>query len=136
MMAELSLVCGARWLEPCAVRCGNSLSMQRRCCRHQTTSDITAAMAENHHRRTASAVRSLCVSSRIAMPFLCCAHFVLYTLALIEHGSTLRQFLPRHGEPEKETSSKDEQAQAPKALEIEPAQEANLAEIIGSLPGF
>jgi hypothetical protein len=35
-----------------------------------------------------------------------------------------------HGQPEKETSFKDEQAQAPKALEIEPAQKAHMAEIV------
>jgi hypothetical protein len=35
-----------------------------------------------------------------------------------------------HGQSEKETSSEDEQAQAQKALEIKPPQEADMAEVI------
>jgi hypothetical protein len=34
-----------------------------------------------------------------------------------------------HGKPEKETPPEDEQAQAPEALEVEPPQEAHVAEI-------
>jgi hypothetical protein len=34
-----------------------------------------------------------------------------------------------HGQPEKETSIKDEQAQAPQALEVESPQEAHVAEV-------
>src|SRR5688572_20492262 len=38
--------------------------------------------------------------------------------------------LNHHGQPEKETTSEDEQAQAQKALEIESPQEAYVAEVI------
>jgi hypothetical protein len=37
-----------------------------------------------------------------------------------------------HGQSEKETSSEDEQAQAPEALEIKSAQEAHVAEVISA----
>jgi hypothetical protein len=45
-------------------------------------------------------------------------------------------FPSHHGQPEKETSSEDEQAQAPEALEVEPAQEAHVAEISRALPAI
>jgi hypothetical protein len=51
--------------------------------------------------------------------------------------------LSHHGQPEKETSTEDEQAQAQKALESESPQEAYVAEMSGriraasnSLPAF
>jgi hypothetical protein len=37
-----------------------------------------------------------------------------------------------HGQPEKETPSENEQAQAPKALEGEPPQKAHVAEVKGA----
>jgi hypothetical protein len=41
-----------------------------------------------------------------------------------------------YGQSQKETSSEDEQAQAPEALEVEPAQEAHVAEISRTLPAI
>jgi hypothetical protein len=44
------------------------------------------------------------------------------------HGDPSLIFL-HHGQPEKETSSENEQAQAPEALEVESPQEAYVAEV-------
>jgi hypothetical protein len=40
-----------------------------------------------------------------------------------------RRFEPEHGQSQKEAQAEDEQAQAPKALEIQSPQEAHVAEV-------
>ena len=50
--------------------------------------------------------------------------------ALHSKPLTTRSYASQHGQPEKETSAEDEQAQAPEALEGQPSQEAYVAEII------
>jgi hypothetical protein len=61
--------------------------------------------------------------------------FTLYRAKLAPQGVRSPK-TNHHGQPEKETSSEDEQAQAPEALEGESPQEAHVAEVSGGFPAI